>query len=79
MTRVPVESSTLAWVSYLPEQGILEVEFCSREIYRYLGVPPQIYSELLAADSKGRYFNASIRNCFPWQKVGRSSSARTAP
>jgi len=79
MTRVLVESSTLAAVSYLPEHGILELEFRSREIYRYFDVPPQIYSELLAADSKGRYFNASVRNCFLWQKVDPSSPARTAP
>jgi hypothetical protein len=64
MSRLPVESSVLASALYLPERCRLEVEFRSGLFYHYFDVPPQTYGELLKADSKGRYFNANIRNRF---------------
>jgi hypothetical protein len=64
LTRTPVKSSVLASVLYLPEQGVLEVEFRSGLVYQYLNVPPQKHEELLAAESKGKYFNFHIRNHF---------------
>jgi hypothetical protein len=76
MRRIPLESSTLASALYLPESRELEVEFHSGEIYRYLSVPPQAYYDLLAAPSKGGYYNFNIRNRFDFQKLCRSYSAR---
>jgi lysyl-tRNA synthetase class 2 len=55
----------------------LEVEFRSGEIYRYGGVPPHSYSDLLAAPSKGGYFNSSIRNRFPFKELSRHLSVQT--
>jgi hypothetical protein len=60
----PVTSTLLARVSYDPSQSILDLEFCDGAIYRYLDVPATVYDELLAADSKGTYFNRCIRNCY---------------
>jgi hypothetical protein len=71
MQRIPLESSSLASVLYLPTPRELEVEFRSGEIYRYLDVPPQSYRNLLAAPSKGGYYNSSIRNCFPFKQISR--------
>jgi hypothetical protein len=64
LTRTPVKSSVLASVMYLPAQRVLEVEFCSGLVYQYLDVPSQNHQELLAAESKGKYFNSHIRNHF---------------
>jgi hypothetical protein len=78
MRRIPLESSTLASALYLPESRELEVEFHSGEIYLYLSVPPQAYYDLLAAPSKGGYYNFNIRNLFDFKKSGRSHSAQNA-
>ena len=52
----------------------LELELRSGELYQYFDVPPQTHAELMAADSKGEYFNANIRNCFPFQQIRRASA-----
>jgi hypothetical protein len=69
MTRVPLQSSVLASALYLLEQRLLEIEFCSGLFYQYLHVPPQNYEELLAAKSKGTYFNSHIRNHFVSRQI----------
>jgi hypothetical protein len=75
--RIPVDSSTLAAVRYLPSSRELEVTFRSGQIYRYLDIPIRVYRELLAAESKGTYYNFNIRNRFSFQQLVKSSSART--
>jgi hypothetical protein len=54
----------VARVSYDPSQSILDLEFRDGAVYRYLDVPVTVCDELLAADSKGTYFNRCIRNCY---------------
>lgn len=78
MNRVPVESSVLASVLYLPQLRLLEVEFRSGLSYQYSDVPQQSYKQLLTAESKGAYFNANIRNCFPCNQIGSPSRPGTA-
>lgn len=62
--RQPVESSVLATVGYDARRRLLEIKFHSGAIYRYLEVPEEIHSRLLAAESKGHYFGAAIRGKF---------------
>jgi len=69
---VALNSSLLANVSYDAGQSVLQLELCDGAIYRYFDVPPVIYEGLLAADSKGSYFNREIRNCFRYARVRRS-------
>lgn len=66
---VPLESSVLASAAYSPGERQLYLEFRSGAVYRYVDVPLQQYVEFLAADSKGRYFNLSIRDRFQCQQV----------
>lgn len=40
-------------------------------IYQYLDIPPVICSELLEAESKGRYFNSEIRDAYEFVRVDR--------
>lgn len=56
-----VESSTLAAIGYDDAGGILQLEFLSRATYRYFDVPAAVHGGLVAAESKGRYFNETIR------------------
>jgi hypothetical protein len=69
VSRVPLESTTLASVDYDPALRRLEVQFRSGERYLYFQVPPQTYQQLLTAQSKGACFNRYVRNRFPYQHL----------
>jgi hypothetical protein len=75
MNRVAVASTTLAAVSYFPDRHLLELQFRSGAVYQYFDVSLHDYHELLAADSKGTYFNRHIRNRFPYRQVRRPSDS----
>lgn len=62
MNRTTVRSSVIASLGYSPADRILEIEFHTGRLYHYLDVPPQQYALLMAAESKGRYFNMAIRD-----------------
>lgn len=57
MERKYVRSTTMRSIGYDYEQQILEKKFIDEEVYRYFGVPVQIYEGLMNADSKGKYLN----------------------
>jgi hypothetical protein len=61
MLRVPVISSNLKSVGYDPKSQTLEIEFLSRDVWRYSNVPPEIHAALMNAPSKGTYFSAHIK------------------
>ena len=67
MKRFPVHSSVIRSVGYDSKTPELEVEFDSRQIYRYQRVPRAKFNALLKASSKGRYFNAHIRDLYPYR------------
>jgi hypothetical protein len=69
MLQTPVQSKTLARVGYDAPDQLLWLEFRSGAVYRYFGVPPAIHQNLLNAPSKGAYFNRTIRQRFPFQKL----------
>ena len=71
MQRELVESSTLASVGYDETLSLLELEFRSGDLYQYFGPPSRIHHELMTADSKGRFFNQNIRDCFPYVRLRR--------
>jgi hypothetical protein len=71
MRVTAVESTTLATVAFDEAQALLELEFRSQEVYQYFGVPPAVHEALLAAPSKGGYFNQAIRPWFQY-RVSRS-------
>jgi hypothetical protein len=75
MQPVPLESTLLASVSYDGRRRLLDVVFRSGALYRYFNVPSASYLGLLAAVSKGTYFNRHIRNCFPYQHLSPESSS----
>jgi len=66
MHVIAVESTTLATIAYDEARKLLQLEFRSRAIYQYFGVPVAMYQALLGAPSKGSYFNQFIRRRFPY-------------
>ena len=61
---IRVNSTLLATVTYNIAASLLDLEFCDGAIYQYSAVSEMVYHELLAADSKGAYFNRRIRKHF---------------
>ena len=69
MNTTTVQSAALAAIGYDSTCGILRLEFRSRAVYNYFGVPEPVYEGLLAAPSKGSYFNDTIRGVFPHRRA----------
>jgi hypothetical protein len=74
MHTTAVQSATLATIGYDSVRGILQLEFRSRAVYFYFGVPGPVYDALRAAPSKGRCFNLAIRGRFPHSLVPGTES-----
>jgi KTSC domain len=65
-----VQSSALEQVSYDETAHTLCATFRdSRRTYIYRDVPLELYDGMIAADSLGGYFNAHIRDHFPFREV----------
>ena len=69
MRVTAVESTTLVTVSYDDTRELLQLEFCNGAVYQYFDVPAVVHQSLLAASSKGRYFNWVIRGHFPYRLI----------
>ena len=69
MRVATVESTTLATVGYDENRKRLQLEFCSRAVYLYFGVPAGVFEALLDAPSKGLYFNGAIRGRYPYRQI----------
>jgi len=69
MERQPVSSSNLVSVGYDPSSETLEVEFKNGSVYRYFNVPPIEHEQLMSAPSHGVYFNANIKNAYPFERA----------
>lgn len=59
MVLIPVNSTAIRAVGYFG--GMLTVEFHNGRTYDHPGVPLWVFLGLMAASSKGRYYNAYIR------------------
>ena len=62
IARQPVDSTAIAKIGYSKRRHILEIEFLNGAIYRYLDVPPPAYRNLMAAESKARFYDSNIRS-----------------
>lgn len=62
-----VDSSAIQTIDY--DNDKLFVRFASGERYVYVGVPPEVCRSFLDADSKGRFFQAEIRDCYPYNRL----------
>ena len=69
MRRHYISSSVIRWYGLEPEAGALEIEFVSGTQYRYSGVPQPTLEAFEAAPSKGRFFDANIRERFKTERL----------
>ena len=68
MLRESVASSNIESIGYNVVNQELEVEFKSGGIYNYHGVPQDVWADLMAAESKGRFLAANIKGKFGTDK-----------
>ncbi|ODT85140.1 KTSC domain-containing protein [Phenylobacterium sp. SCN 70-31] len=64
-----VDSTAIRTIDYDGERAKLFVRFASGERYVYVGVPREVCRSFLDADSKGRFFLAEIRDCYPYNRL----------
>ncbi len=69
MKWVAVESSFIGAVAYQGDEEVLWLRFHNDRTYLFRQVPEQTYEKLLAAESKGRFFNSQIKDTFPYARV----------
>lgn len=62
-------STVIAHFRYDPVSMVLEVEFISGLVYKYLGVPPMVYEAMKASRAKGIYLNKHIKGFYEYKKV----------
>jgi hypothetical protein len=67
--RQLVASKGIASIGYSKRLHILEIEFVNGAIYRYLQVAPSVHRDLMASDSKARYYDANIKGNYPSVRV----------
>ena len=64
-----VVSKGIASIGYSKRLHILEIEFVNGAVYRYLQVAPSVHRDLMAADSKARYYDRNIKGNYPSVRV----------
>ena len=65
-------STVIRHSHYVRERRELFVEFVTGRQYLYADVPEEEASAFKAASSKGRYFNAHIRDCYVFRELTTS-------
>ena len=72
-------STVIRRFHYRPEERQLDVLFTTGRRYVYYDVPPEVVDSFRSAFSKGRWFNAHIRDNYDYDEVaeaqGRSEPA----
>jgi len=64
-----VDSTAIQTIDYDTTRSKLFVRFVSGERYVYVGVPADVCRSFLDADSKGRFFQAEIRDQYPYNRL----------
>jgi len=64
-----VDSSAVLAVEHDAESKRMAIRFVSGETYVYDDVPRAVYEAFLAAPSKGAFFQAEIRDVYPFARI----------
>lgn len=73
ISLIACESSQVAGFGYDATTQTLAVQFPGRgatagSIYHYSAVPPEVFADFQAAESKGKFFGSKIRGHFSYEK-----------
>lgn len=64
-----VDSAAIQAIDYDADRAKLFVRFQSGERYVYVGVPGEVHRSFVEADSKGGFFQAEIRDHYPYNRL----------
>ncbi|MDP2500142.1 KTSC domain-containing protein [Vibrio splendidus] len=67
--QVSVSSSAINSIGYSKISQVLDVEFSDNDVYRYEGVPENVWNNFQSASSKGKFFNINIKNSYSFTKL----------
>lgn len=67
-------STAIRRFAYNPDAHVLDVTFITGRRYRYFAVPADVAEGFATASSKGRYFNARIRDRFRFREIAADVS-----
>ena len=73
-----MDSSLIRGARYWPDHKALELSLAGGRRYLYLGVPAQTADEFARAESKGAYFNRTIRGQFDCHQLCDEPEQRRA-
>ena len=85
ITLTPVESSQIASIGYDATSKTLAIQFRNKKgvgnVYHYSNVPADVHQAFVAAESKGRFFGATIKDNtdFPYRKIEAEQKGDDAP
>lgn len=70
LIRTPLASSSIALVTYDPDDGLLEIQFRrTGHVYDYFDVPRDVYRAFMDAASKGAFVNRVLKPNFDYARV----------
>lgn len=64
-----VNSSAITDIEYEDLHGKLYVRFTDGDRYVHVGVPGEVHRSFLDADSKAGFYDAEIRDLYPYNKL----------
>jgi len=64
-----VNSTAILAIDYDADHEKLLVRFTSGERYIYVGVPGEVHRSFVDAESKGSFFQAEIRDQYPYNRL----------
>lgn len=67
-------SSVISQALYRPDEAVLDILFITGRRYLYHDVPPDEAERFATAFSKGRYFNARIRDRYHFTEIATAPS-----
>jgi hypothetical protein len=65
---IAVTSTAISQIEYDELSQELIVTFTSSRVYTYYGVPRDVYSRFLCAESKGRFFNEYVKDRYRYSE-----------
>jgi hypothetical protein len=63
------QSTAIDRIRYKENHGKLFVKFIGGGEYVYVGVPGEVHRSFVEAESQGRYFQAEIRDRYPYNRI----------
>ena len=64
-----VDSSNIEAIGYDEDNQELHVQFLSGACYMYIGVPRDVFDNLMYAPSKGSFLNREIKGIYSYSKL----------